>query len=318
MRTETDAHHADSFSVPKESRSPGPLVWSECSWRNHPAQTGRRNTSGQSAFLSRYNVTIENEPFELRNDEPDPTYMLTMNVRSSDFDIACGAFTLKATRLALYDMWTTGPRVEPLRGVIKRSAEVFRVVLPEPLVQECYEAVHGRRPDGLSSLIPTEFVRDRFVRRLFTSLWEVSTSPASYAEPLIDAMGVVLGRRLVAIAAAQSGRPMREVRALGQAMLRRVIEYIEENLENPVYLQELSELAGLSRTHFAAQFKAATQCSPHAYILDRRIARAKSLLLVKDRELVEVALESGFSSQAHFTKVFRRLTGKPPGQWRKG
>jgi AraC family transcriptional regulator len=295
-----------------------PLIWPESCWRSHPAQNQITALGPSSAFLSRCIIHVQEEPFELRNDEPDTSYMLTINLRSSDFDIKCGAFSLRAAHLAPYDMWTTGPRREPISGLIKRSAEVFRIVLPEPLVRECFETVYDRYPAEGSVLIPTRFVKDKFVKRLFMSLYEAAASPAPYAGPLIDAAGLVLASRLVVLDATHLAKPMPEIRRLRQGLLKLVTEYIEENLESPIYVADLSAVAGMSRNHFAAQFKAATQYSPHSYILSRRIARAKELLLKKECDLANVALHSGFCNQPHFTQVFRRLTGQTPGQWRRG
>ena len=296
---------------------PASFIWPERSWRSHPAQGPRAASFGGGAFLSRYVNQIEREPFELCNNDPDTTYMLTMNLRSSDFDIDCGAFKLQTRRLALYDMWSTGPRSEPIRGVIRKSAEVFRVVLPEPTVRECFETVHDRHPPDDSVLIPTQFVNDKLVKRLVMSLHEVAESPTRYAEPLVDAAGLVLASRLITLYATQRSKPVREIGGLSQRLLKRVDDYIKANLGAPIYLADLSAVVGLSRTHFAAQFKASTRHSPHRYILGRRIERAKELLVLKESQLADVALRSGFSSQAHFTQVFRRLTGMTPGQWRK-
>ena len=69
--------------------------------------------------------------------------------------------------------------------------------------------------------------------------------------------------------------------------------------------------------HFAAQFRAATGCSPHEYILGRRIEIAKATLLDTDTSLAEVALSVGFRAQSHFSTVFKRLTGASPASWRR-
>jgi AraC family transcriptional regulator len=82
-------------------------------------------------------------------------------------------------------------------------------------------------------------------------------------------------------------------------------------------LSDLAAAAGLSRMHFAAQFRAATGSSPHEYLLCRRIEVAKTLLSETDTPLVQVALDVGFLAQAHFTTVFKRLTGDTPARWRR-
>src|ERR1700759_4117857 len=102
------------------------------------------------------------------------------------------------------------------------------------------------------------------------------------------------------------------VRALPRAklaprQLHRVLDHIEAQLGQSIYLSDLSELIGLSRIRFAAEFKGTTGLSPYAYILRRRIARAQEMLQQKDCSIVGIALDLGFSSQAHFTEAFRRI-----------
>jgi AraC family transcriptional regulator len=68
--------------------------------------------------------------------------------------------------------------------------------------------------------------------------------------------------------------------------------------------------------HFAAQFRAATGLRPHEYLLQRRIERARELLLTSRLPLAEIAFEVGFKTQAHFTTVFARFVGETPNVWR--
>ncbi len=83
--------------------------------------------------------------------------------------------------------------------------------------------------------------------------------------------------------------------------LQRVVDYVESHLSDRISLSDLSEAAGLSRMHFAAQFRLATGVSPHAYIIKRKVERAEQLLLDRAFSIVDIALLLGFSSQAHFT-----------------
>jgi AraC-like DNA-binding protein len=73
--------------------------------------------------------------------------------------------------------------------------------------------------------------------------------------------------------------------------------------------------------HFAAQFRAATGRSPHNYILRRKVAYSQQLLLDPQLSIADVAAIMGFSSQAHFAVVFKRIVGKrivgkTPVRWR--
>ena len=98
--------------------------------------------------------------------------------------------------------------------------------------------------------------------------------------------------------------------------LNLAIDYMEANLGERVTLHDVAAHAGLSRMRFAAQFKNATGSSPHEFLLSLRINRAKQMLQADQLSPAHIALEVGFQSQAHFTVVFRKLTGSPPGCWR--
>jgi AraC-like DNA-binding protein len=109
------------------------------------------------------------------------------------------------------------------------------------------------------------------------------------------------------------GRP---VRSLQNWRLKRVLQYVDKNLTGKITLQDMAAVAGLSRMHFAAQFRAATGARPHEYLLRRRIERAQELLKQAEVTLVDIALTVGFQTQAHFTTVFKRFVGDTPYQWR--
>ena len=98
--------------------------------------------------------------------------------------------------------------------------------------------------------------------------------------------------------------------------LRRVLTYIDQHICESITLATLAEVAGLSKMYFAAQFRAATGCRPHEFILRKRIERAQQMLLDTAEPLVSIALDVGFQSHAHFSTVFKRFVGLSPYQWR--
>ncbi|MBV8186078.1 MAG: helix-turn-helix transcriptional regulator [Alphaproteobacteria bacterium] len=99
--------------------------------------------------------------------------------------------------------------------------------------------------------------------------------------------------------------------------LRRVVEYVDSHLGERIMLSDLAAAAGLTRMHFAAQFRVAMGIRPHHYVLRRRIDHACALLRDPELPLVEVALAVGFQTQAHFTTVFKRYVGATPHRWRR-
>ncbi|MGY4622469.1 AraC-like DNA-binding protein [Bradyrhizobium sp. USDA 4486] len=106
------------------------------------------------------------------------------------------------------------------------------------------------------------------------------------------------------------------VNALPKWRLRRVEQYIADHFDRCISLSELANVAGLSRMHFAAQFRTATGYRPREYLLKYRIEHAKTLLATTARPLAEISLAVGFSTQAHFSTVFKRISGLSPARWR--
>jgi AraC family transcriptional regulator len=96
----------------------------------------------------------------------------------------------------------------------------------------------------------------------------------------------------------------------------RVINYIRDNLEKDLRLEQLARIAKLSNFYFIKQFRATFGTSPHQYILGCRIALAKQLLTETFLSMSHISQRCGFSSQSHFTSVFRQATGIPPRLFR--
>jgi AraC family transcriptional regulator len=107
------------------------------------------------------------------------------------------------------------------------------------------------------------------------------------------------------------------VMPLAKWRFARVKKYIDSHIKEPIHLQDLATAAGLSRMHFAAQFREYTGLSPGTFVMMHRIHHAKLLLGDPLRTVADVAFSVGFRTQAHFTTVFHRFVGNPPNCWRK-
>lgn len=98
---------------------------------------------------------------------------------------------------------------------------------------------------------------------------------------------------------------------------KQVEELIDQGIGDGVRLADLATLMGYSRDYFWRMFKKTFEQSPYQYILSRRVARAKILLLDRSIPLASVALSCGFANQGHFTKIFKQQAGCTPGAFRK-
>ena len=99
--------------------------------------------------------------------------------------------------------------------------------------------------------------------------------------------------------------------------MRRLVEYIEENLGGNLSLETMAAEVSVSPLYLARAFKTAVGQSPHQYVLQRRLERAKELLRSTDTPIVDVALASGFSSQSHLSNWFQRQVGISPAVYRR-
>ncbi len=104
---------------------------------------------------------------------------------------------------------------------------------------------------------------------------------------------------------------------LGPKSLNMVINYIEDNLQHPIALDDLAAIAGVSRFHFLRMFKMSTSMSPMAYLERSRIRRAQEMIRTTDMPLCSIAQSVGFADQSHFGRRFQVHAGLSPGRYRR-
>jgi AraC family transcriptional regulator len=115
------------------------------------------------------------------------------------------------------------------------------------------------------------------------------------------------------------GRPYTYIQqgALPAHKLRRVIERMNADLDADLDLKTIAAESGYSRNHFLRMFRAATECTPHQYFLRLRIEKAQALMKDQSLRIIDIAESCGFTSQSQFSRVFRRIIGVTPRQYRR-
>lgn len=103
---------------------------------------------------------------------------------------------------------------------------------------------------------------------------------------------------------------------LSPSKLQQILDYIQDNLDRDIGLADLAKVVQMSSHHFGKIFKQSTRVSPHQYVLQCRIDRAKKLLDNPQLTLADISQSVGFCDQSHFTNVFRRYTSMTPRQYR--
>jgi AraC family transcriptional regulator len=133
----------------------------------------------------------------------------------------------------------------------------------------------------------------------------------------VESLAHALATRYIMLDCASRHRPESRMSGLLPRVLSRVREKIEANLDADLSLESLAAESGYSRAHFLRMFRAATGSTPHQYVLDLRLQRAKDRLRQKGASIIEVAASCGFSSQSHMTNVFRQRLEMTPGEFRR-
>jgi AraC family transcriptional regulator len=104
---------------------------------------------------------------------------------------------------------------------------------------------------------------------------------------------------------------------LGCARVRRIKEFVDAKMEDEVTLCEMAQSVELSTAHFARMFRKSTGETPHQFVMRHRIERAKEMLRTSNARVLDVAVACGFKTQGHFARVFRRMCGVGPTEYRQ-
>lgn len=171
-------------------------------------------------------------------------------------------------------------------------------------------------PGGRLELVEKFAFEDGQIERLVAALHIETEAGAPtgrlFGQTLASALVVYLAQRYSTsppkVSAHRGGMP--------SARLKRVLDYIGAKLDEDLSLLVLANVVGMNLYYFARLFKQSTGLSPHRYVLEQRVARAKQLLHTPEMTVLEAGVRTGFGDQGHFTKVFRRFVGVTPTKFR--
>jgi AraC family transcriptional regulator len=195
--------------------------------------------------------------------------------------------------------------------------EVLHLFLPaQPFSSLSCDDMPPPTPHALRYLAD---IQDEMIRQIGLAILLEMVSETAAGRMLVETSALALSARLAhSYAEPMSVRSQRfGSHRLDEARLRRVLDYIAQHLDGDITVARLAGVACLSPFHFARMFRASMGVSPHRYVSQQRLESAMVLLASGQRPLSDIALSCRFSSQASFSRAFRRATGVTPGDYRR-
>lgn len=190
------------------------------------------------------------------------------------------------------------------------DSDTVEVRLPASLVRLAAEEM-GRDPDR-AGIVQQCHARDEQIEHIGWALAAEQRGRSPNGLFYRESLGMALAAHLLTHYPAHTAAAVAVPRVLSQSELARITEYIEAHLDQDVSLLRLARVCGVSASHLRALFKRSLGVPVHEYIIQRRVARARTLLLRGDLPASQIALDSGFSHQSHMARCMRRVLGVTP------
>jgi AraC family transcriptional regulator len=208
------------------------------------------------------------------------------------------------------------PAGAPTNWHLEREGEVrhLHLYLAPTLIQEIATSA-DLDPDAIE-FVETLGIFDPQIETIALALLSELRSEGLGGRLYVESLANILGIHLLRRHSSAKGPSLPRSVGLDPTTLRRVSAYIDERLAEDLSLAEIAAVASLSPYHFARLFKASTGFSPHQYVIQRRIERAKLFLSTTNWSLTAIAHAVGFAHESHLALHFKRLTGLVPSALR--
>lgn len=195
-----------------------------------------------------------------------------------------------------------------------KPARVMSVRLHDRVLAEAASTL-GR--PGNRGVAPSSGVRDAQLTALLQALYFEQTNGFTAGRLYLDGLEQALAALLVSRHAQCPAWSGAHRGGLHPAIARRVEEFVRANLAHPITLAELAGCAGYSASHFSRLCRCSFGMTPHRYVQRVRIEQAMKLLAKPHRSMLDIALDCGFQTQQHFSRVFHATVGVSPGEFKR-
>jgi len=160
-------------------------------------------------------------------------------------------------------------------------------------------------------------LKDERIRALMTAVNIERVSGFPSGQLFLQSIEVALAATLVQTYS-RSIKARRQIKGgLSDVSRRNVIDLVRSRISEDISLADMAAVTGLSMTHFSHIFKKTMGKSPHQFVLQQRVQYAKELLVSLNLRMIDIALASGFKTQQHFARIFRKMSGLSPTEYQR-
>src|ERR1700761_6167188 len=159
--------------------------------------------------------------------------------------------------------------------------------------------------------------RDSRIRALMTAVNIERASGFPSGQLFLQSMEVALAATLVQTYSLSIKARPRIKGGLSDVSRRNVIDLVRSRISEDISLADMAAVTGLSMTHFSHIFKKSMGKSPHQFVLQQRVQYAKELLVSLNLRMIDIAVASGFKTQQHFARIFRKMCGLSPTEYQR-
>lgn len=207
------------------------------------------------------------------------------------------------------------PVGEPKQLSHREEAEILKIRIAPAFLERV--VVGAGLASGSVELLDDFGTRDECIESIARALLAESTSMGFASRLYVESLANQLIVRL--LRHHSSARKPRDDSspALPRHKLYRATDYINDNLREDLTLKDIARAVSMSPYHFAHVFKLSVGVTPHRYVIERRMEKAKSLLRDTTWSVTLIAHQVGYANPSHFSTVFQRFTGCSPRGYRR-
>lgn len=277
----------------------------------------RTTTVSSSSGMAFLELDCHRQNAGFNQTAPDDAYLIALQLKNChDFDLFAGERFIQpqqfdAGAVAIFDLRNH------LSTDLRDPFHAIDLYLPMSALNLITEDLDVPKIDELNHRLGTA-VTDTVAQNILLSMRPALAAAREETPALfVDHMASALATHIASTYGGVKLSSRTNRGGLAPWQERRAKELLDANLDGSISLVDLARECRISVRHFTRAFRQSTGVSPHQWLLQNRIEKAKSLLNGSSAQLSDIALSCGFADQSHFIRAFVRDVGIPPGKWRR-